>query len=113
MKKENRKRPHHRSIMLTVSKREYDDIKAWKGTNCPVVIRVVNDIIRTSRCGSKPGHHWERRYETVTSAIRGGWQYMKVRHSGGCEPLRVKIVRTIACLKDSPYFSCSVEQMEV
>lgn len=107
-----KRRPHHRAIMLTVSKREYDDIVAWGGANCPVAIQVVNDIIRTSRCGMSDKHHWERRYETVCAAIRGGWRYMKVRHSGGCKPLRVKILRTRECLKDSPYFMCSVIQME-
>lgn len=113
MKEEKVKsRPHHRAIMLTVSKEEYKAIKDHVGDMTTVMIQPVNDIIRTSRCGMNSRHHWERRIATVRAAIRGGWPFMKVRHSGGCKPLRVKVTYLFDCKDDLPCFDCSVIQME-
>lgn len=111
MKKETQKRPNHRSVMLTVSRTEYEAIRALdRADKLPVY--VVNDIIRTSRCGENAQHHWERRIVTVRAAVRGGWPYMKVRWSGGSKALRVE-VSEITGEVDASFFRCLVQKMGV
>lgn len=79
------RRPHHRPIILTVSREDYDLLKS---SGIGIRVRACNDLVRTSRCGAENEHHWERRVDTLICAARGGYHTVDVRSSGDDEHLK-------------------------
>ena len=100
-----RRRPHHRPVMLTIGRAEYNRLKSGHTVNAAC----ANDIIRTSRCGAENEHHWERRVTTVDIALRNGWKKMNARWNGDEPAIKVEVLKISYSSPDDPYFIVQVK----
>lgn len=69
-------RPHHRTTILTVSKRDFERVAA--GGECRVVF--CNDVVSSAKGGGSVVHHSIRRIDLLQRQVEGGFRKVKVRY---------------------------------
>lgn len=75
-------RPHHRTTMLTTTRKEFDRVKNMADDE-EVMIQFPNDIISSAKGGSSVAHHSVRRIDLIRRQINGGFTKVNVRCEQG------------------------------